>query len=156
MFLSFSVPRSLIGASMRPPIRSMTAADTSTPPVGAYCCSRDTMLMPSPSRSVPSTVTSPMWMAQRSFRRMSRSGAILPATAWISSAARVASTGLVNSTSRPSPSDLKMRPPPCVISGSISRRSARHAASALSSLASTMVLKPTTSKAATTTSRRLA
>ena len=52
-------------------------------------------------------------------------GLTLAMAARTSSGERVASNGLVNSTSRLSPRDLKMRPPPRAISGSISRRSAR-------------------------------
>ena len=57
MLRSLSGPSSSIGSSRRPAIRSITAADTSTPPIGACSCRRDTTLMPSPRRSVPSTVT---------------------------------------------------------------------------------------------------
>ena len=44
------------------------------------------MLMPSPNRSVPSTVTSPMWMAERSLRCTPRSGASLAAASCTASA----------------------------------------------------------------------
>lgn len=71
MLRRLSRPSSSIGWSMRPAIRSMTAADTSTPPTGACACRRDTTLMPSPKRSAPSTVAAPMWMAERSSRRTS-------------------------------------------------------------------------------------
>ena len=156
MLRSLSGPSSSIGSSRRPAIRSITAADTSTPPIGACSCRRDTTLMPSPRRSVPSTVTSPMWMAQRSSSRTAVSSVMAGSAtaACTASAARVASTGPVNSTSSPSPSALKMRPPPAVISGSIAWRSARHAPSTRSSSASTRALKLTTSNATTTTSRR--
>ena len=87
-------------------------------------------------------------------RRVRRDGRPRATAACTARAARVASTGPVNSTSSPSPSALKMRPPPAVISGSIAWRSARHAPSTRSSSASTRALKFTTSNATTTTSRR--
>ena len=97
-----------------------------------------------------------MWMAQRSSSRTDVScvPAACATAACTPSAVRVASTGPVNSTSSPSPSALKMRPPPATISGSIAWRSARHAPSTRSSSASTSALKFTTSNATTTTSRR--
>ncbi len=54
------------------------------------------MLMPSPRRSVPSTVTSPMWMAQRSSSRTAASwtAAVRATVSCTISAVRVASTGL--------------------------------------------------------------
>ena len=120
MFLSVCVPPSSNAVSRRSRTSSCTRLDMQIPPGGAISCSRAATLTPSPKMSSPSTMMSPMLMPMRkAMRRSSAIPAVRSAIAVCTSTAqRTALTTLGNSSSRPSPVVLTMRPPWLAIAGS--------------------------------------
>src|SRR5690242_14905589 len=128
-----------------------------TPPGSAMPSSRAATLTASPSRSAPSTTTSPRWIPIRNAMR--RSAAVCASRAARSRCTarpqRTASTTLGNSTRMPSPVVLMTRPRLVAMAGSMrSSRSERRRASVPSSSIPTRRLYPATSAASTAESLR--
>jgi hypothetical protein len=112
MFFTVCSPRSSKPTPRRFPTWSRTAAATQMPPGSATSCRRAATLTPSPKMSSSSTMTSPRLIATRN--RIQRAGGTsalrLAMRRWISTAHWTASMTLLNSTRRPSPVVLMVRP----------------------------------------------
>jgi len=157
MFFNCRSPKSSKVRSSLPLTCSYAARETQMPP-GSDCPSiRAARFTPSPKTSSPSIMMSPRLMPMRKIIRRSSDSASTrsPISDCIFAAQCTAATTLANSTRRPSPVVLKMRPWYAVISGSTT--SALRTLS-LAKVASSSVpisrLKPTTSAAKMAASRR--
>ena len=108
--------------SSLPTTCSKTLAVMEMPPGSASPSRRAAMFTPSPRMSSPSITISPRLMPARYWMRRSLGApaSVSAIARWIRTALSSASTTLPNSTSRPSPVVLTMRPPCSCRTGSIS------------------------------------
>ena len=148
MFLTWCSPRSSSARSSLSRTWSRAEREMQMPPGGVSASIGAATLTPSPWMSSPVTITSPTLMPiRKTMRRPCGTSAFRAAISpWISTAHSTASTTLGNSTSRPSPISLTMRPWCVEIAQSISAsRCDLRRASVPTSSASMSRLYPTTS-----------